>query len=242
MVSSLTSKGKAWEYRNSLWMLWTLLTLGFLNYVSFFYVARKVKQKKWFRAGIVYSIFFIIFALATDSFATIFIISWIVSIFHVFKIRTEYLLRLEAVQASGLNNRQLDKLKETIAKEYERPNSNYTASHTRIEERAPIMPQTQPTERNSNKMEERNIIDKPIDINTASEKEIAEVPGIGSIFAAKVIAVRSQENGFNSFDHFVQTLSVKPHLAEKIKSHVIFSTTSHNEQRVKKTEGRIVDF
>ena len=242
MSTSLTSKGKAWEYRNSLWMLWTLLTLGFLNYVSFFYIARKVKQKKWFRAGVVYSLFFIVFALASDSFATIYIISWIVSIFHIFKIRTEYLLRLEAVQASGLKNRELDKLKETIAREYDRPDSNFVSSDTRVEERAPIMPHNQPPERDSNKIKERNIIEKSIDINTASEKEISEVPGIGSIFATKVIAVRSQENGFKSFDHFVQTLSIKPHLAEKIKSHVFFSTTSHNEQRVKKTEGRIVDF
>lgn len=242
MATSITSKGKAWEYRNSLWMLWTLLTLGFLNYVSFFYIARKVKQKKWFRAGIVYSIFFIIFVLATDAFAPVFIISWIVSVVHIFKIRTEYLLRLEAVQASGLNNRELDKLKETIAKEYERPNSNYATSNKRVEEIAPNMPQNQLVERESNKTEERNVIDKPIDINNASEKEIAEVPGIGSIFASKIVSVRSQENGFKSFDHFVQTLSVKPHLAEKIKSHISFSYNSHTEQRVKKTEGRIVDF
>lgn len=242
MPSSLTSKGKEWEFRNSLWILWTLLSFGFLNYVSFFYVSRKVKQKKWFRAGIVYSVFFIIFVLATDAFATVFVISWFVSIFHVFKIRAEYLLRLEAIQASGLNKRGLDKLKETIAKEYERPNSNYLKSNKRVEEIAPIIPQNQPAERDFNKKEERSIIDKPIDINNASEIEIAEVPGIGSIFASKIVAVRSQENGFRSFDHFVQTLSVKPHLAEKIKSHISFSHNSYTEQQVKKTEGRIVDF
>lgn len=242
MTSSLTSKGKAWEYRNSLWMLWTVLSIGFLNYVSFFYISRKVKQKKWFKAALVYSVIFIMYMIFPDFFTPIFIISWIVSIFHVFKIRTEYLLRLEAVQASGLNNRELDKLKETITREYERSTSNYTEANTRVEERASIKPQIPLAEVKYIKAEESGFMEKRIDINTALEQEIAEVPGIGNIFASKIVSVRSQENGFRSFDHFVQTLSVKPHLAEKIKSHISFSHNSHTEQRVKKTEGRIVDF
>ncbi|ANU09680.1 hypothetical protein BBH88_04895 [Planococcus antarcticus DSM 14505] len=242
MASSLTSKGKAWEYRNSLWILWTLLTLGFLNYVSFFYISRKVKQKKWFRAGIVYSIFFILFALAEGAFTGIFIISWLVSIFHVFKIRTEYLLRLEAMQTSGFENSELNKLKETIAREYGRADTSYTTSNMKAEKRVPIASQEQSVKVESNKVNERTAKKQEIDINTALESEIAEVPGVGSIFASKIVMVRSQENGFKSFEHFIQTLSVKPHLAEKIKSHIVFSEIPPTEHQVKKTEGRIVDF
>lgn len=242
MGSSLTSKGKAWEYRNSLWILWTLITMGFFNYISFFYISKKVKQKKWFKAALVYLVIFIIFMSAPDSFTPIFIISWFISIFHVFKIRAEYLLRLEAIQTSGHENSELNKLKENIAREYNKPKSDYDTSDTRIEERAPIKSEVPPVKAENYITETKGYVQEQVDINTATEKEIANVPGIGNIFAAKVVAVREQENGFHSFDHFVQALSVKPHLAEKMKSHIFFSSKSYNEQHLKKPEGRIVDF
>jgi DNA uptake protein ComE-like DNA-binding protein len=242
MASSLTSKGKGWEYRNSLWMLWTLITMGMLNYVSFFYISRKVNQKKWFKAGLVYLAIFIIFMSIPDSFTPVFIISWFVSIFHVFKIRAEYLLRLEAIQSSGLENRELNKLKENIAREYNKPKADYNTPETRIDERAPIKSQVPPIKTENHIYETKGYVQEQVDINTATEKEIANVPGIGSIFAAKVVAVRDQDNGFQSFDHFVQALSVKPHLAEKMKPYIFFSNKSYNEQHLKKPEGRIVDF
>lgn len=80
-----------------------------------------------------------------------------------------------------------------------------------------------------------------VDINMATEEEIAKVPGIGSLFAKKVVSVRNEEKGFKSFDHFVEVLLVKPHLIGKIKPHLVFSETGRPEQN-KKTEGRIVDF
>lgn len=243
MTSSLTSKGKAWEYRNSLWMLWSLLTFGVFNYISFFYISRKVKQKKWFRAGIVYSVIFIFTMIAPDSLAWLLILGWIASIIHVFKVRTEYLLRLEAMQASGYKKREIDRLKETIAKEYDRPSFKNDVPDPRIDEKAPVkVKSAQIVEAEHKENPEKSYVDERIDINTATEKEIANIPGIGSIFAAKIVTVRNQENGFQSFDHFVHILSVKPHLAERMKSHISFSNLSHNEQRVKKTEGRIVDF
>lgn len=242
MTSTITSKGKDWEFRNSIWMLWTLLSFGVFNYISFFYIGRKVKQKKWSRAGIVYLAIFIISMSAPDSFAGLLIIGWIVSIIHVFRIRTEYLLRLEALQVSGMKNKEIAKLRETIAKEYDLPSTKTTEVTSGVGVPSVVNANLISEEKNYQKVEEKNLVEKRIDINTASEQQIASVPGIGNIFAAKVVSVRGQENGFQSFDHFVQALSVKPHLAEKMKSHVFFSNVSSNEYQVKRTEGRIVDF
>lgn len=242
MTSTITSKGKNWEYRNSIWMLWTLLSFGVFNYISFFYIGRKIKQKKWSRAGIVYLAIFIISMSAPDSFAGLLIIGWIVSIIHIFRIRTEYLLRLEAIQVAGMENKEIAKLRETIAKEYDLPTTKLTNITSNIEEPSAVNANFISEENKYQKVEEENLVEKRIDINTASEQQIAGVPGIGNIFAAKVLAVRGQENGFQSFDHFVQALSVKPHLAEKMKSHIFFSNVSNNEYQVKRTEGRIVDF
>lgn len=141
MSSSLTSKGKEWESKNSRWILWTVLSMGFLNYVSFFYISKKVEQKKWFYSALVYLAIFVMFMLAVefmlvpDFFTSIFLISWFVSIFHVYKVKTEYLLRLEAMEAAGIKDRKIVMLKEKIAKEYETQDPNYKMYKTREEER-----------------------------------------------------------------------------------------------------------
>lgn len=248
-MAQITNKGKVWELRNSIWMLWAILTFGALNYVSLFYASYKVKQKKWFIAGIIYSILFICLMVISEVVSTehwlydltlaAYLIGWITSIIHVFKIRPEYLLRLEANISSGYKEKEIETLKRKISQEYVTTtieNTQKSKAALPVKEQSSVVQNKGLTESKEASPEMHMI-----DINTASEKEIAKVPGIGSIFAKKVIAVRNQENGFKSFDHFVETLSVKPHLIEKIKPHLTFPESSSNDL-VKKTEGRIVDF
>ncbi|MGQ4668129.1 ComEA family DNA-binding protein [Metabacillus halosaccharovorans] len=249
-MAQITNKGKAWELRNSIWMLWAILTFGALNYISFFYASYKVKRKKWFFAAIIYSIIFILTMVVTevvpiehwfyDLTLAAYFIGWIFSIVHVFKIRPEYLLRLEAIVSSGYKEKEIESLKRKISQEYVTTISNEDAqksiTSTTIHK--------QPKEFEQEAIKENKISPSDIQIvnvNTASEQELAKVPGIGSIFAKKVISVRNQENGFKSFDHFVEILSIKPHLIEKIKPHLNFSESSDHDV-VKKSEGRIVDF
>ncbi|MBS4196297.1 ComEA family DNA-binding protein [Lederbergia citri] len=233
---AITNKGKAWELRNSIWVLWAIFSFGFLNYVSFFYASYRVKQRKWFIAGIIYSIIFIMTMVVTEIFPeehwvynltmVAFLLGWIFSVFHVFKIRPEYLLRLEARIASGQKEKDIQSLKEQINREYSGAEpflrSNNDSKTTTI----------QP------KHEEEIDI---ININTATEEEIARVPGIGALFAKKVVDARYKENGFTSFDHFTEVLSIKPHLVEKMKPYLAFpeKTKSNAPERA---EGRIVDF
>ncbi|MFD1706127.1 ComEA family DNA-binding protein [Siminovitchia sediminis] len=236
---AITSKGKAWERRHSIWMLWAILTMGFLNYVSFFYAASRVKQRKWFYAGVIYSIIFIVTMVATefdghwiyDASIGVFLIGWIVSIFHVFKIRPEYLLRLEAKQAPGYRDKDIQLLKEQIKREY----SGGTVTVPR-EETAPRAAAIK-----EERAEETMGI---VDVNTASEAQIARVPGIGALFSKRVVEMREQENGFTSFDHFVEALSIRPHVAEKIRPHLSFPEKSNpaKPESSERREGRIVDF
>lgn len=238
-MAGITSKGKAWELSHSIWMLWAIFTFGTLNYISFFYASHKVKQKKWFIAGIVYAILFIMFMTASElpsehwlygTALTVYFIGWIVSIIHVFKIRTEYLLRLEAEQLSGYKEKEIKSLKRKIAQEYGQTGSLNTAEVS------------ESVLQDEEKAVKQDTIDiQIIDINTATEDKIAKVPGIGGLFSKKVISVREEVGGFKSFDHFVEALSVKPHLVEKIKPHLSFPQAEFPEQS-KKAEGRIVDF
>lgn len=232
---AITGRGKGWEIRNSIWMLWAILSFGFLNYVSFYYASYRVKQRKWFFAALIYSFIFIMTIVVievfpeehwmTDVAIATFLLGWVFSIVHVFKIRTEYLLRLEATITTGQKEREIQSLKEQITREY-----GGTAE---------AAPKTAAVPRAMEQKSEEKI--DIVDINTASEEEIAKVPGIGALFAKKVLEARSRENGFASLDHFVEVLSIKPHLAEKMKPYLAFPEKTQTSS-LEKTEGRIVDF
>jgi DNA uptake protein ComE-like DNA-binding protein len=243
MLKPITNKGIKWEIMNSIWMLWAILTFGFFNYVSFFYAAYRVKQRKWFIWGLIYSIPFILFMFAAevideehwlnDLIFAIYFIGWIVSIIHVFKMRAEYLLRLEA--RASLKANELEQLKKSIKKEYgtlDAPSTDEIVKNkadmkdekSNIEGRAPS-----------------KTIAGPVDINTATEEEIASIPAIGGLLAKKVVAVRDQEGGFQSLDHFAEALQLKPHVIEKIKPFVKFPAIEAAPKQ-SKYEGRVVDF
>jgi competence ComEA-like helix-hairpin-helix protein len=238
MSKSITSMGKAWEWLNSIWMLWTILTFGFLNFISFFYIAYRVKQRKWTIWGFIYSIPFIFYIflielvtedhwLVTFGFVLL-MVMWIVSIFHVIKIRPEYLLRLEAQK--GRLNKELDDLRKTIAKEYKQPFEKELSPFT--------INQNQENEKSAESKQQPQLID----INTASEKEIASISAIGVILAKKVVTIREETGGFQSLEHFGQLLQLKPHVLERIKSNVTFSSIQNPNNQQDVTSGRVVDY
>ncbi|MFG6497304.1 helix-hairpin-helix domain-containing protein [Fictibacillus sp. UD] len=241
-MASVTDRGRFWEIKNSIWMLWVFLTFGFFNYISFFYVSYKVKQRKWFIAGILYSIPFILMMITADTALSdtwlddvgtmSYIIGSIVSIIHVIKIRPEYLLRLDAKLSSGYKEKEIDHLKKTIAREY---------GATPVIDKQPVLTNTTGDEQIGYNVKKEMRVEQVV-INETTEEELAKVPGIGGLFAKKIISTRSQENGFQSFNHFVEVLSVKPHLAEKIKPYLLFPEKEHVVASTNKTEGRVIDF
>jgi hypothetical protein len=103
---SVTSKGRRWEILHSLWIGWTL-TLGLFNWVAFLYVGYRVWQRKWIIWGLIYLIPFVaIITTRPESLPSwlrglvgvLWMGLWIVSMFHAFKVRKEYLLRLELLR------------------------------------------------------------------------------------------------------------------------------------------------
>lgn len=242
MAKAITSKGKVWELFNSAWMLWAIVTLGFFNYISFFYIGYKVKQKKWTVAGIIYVIPFAGYmflydlfeedSLMANLFLGLIIVSWIVSIIHVTKIRAEYLLRLEQYKLKSTANIELENLRNNIQNEYN--NTPTIITSPKAENKKEIA---------DNTADKENEI-KLIDINTENEETIASVPSLGIILAKKVVKVRAEQGGFHSLDDFSDKLQLKPHIRERIKPYVTFSSINNSNNPIKREEkaGRIVDF
>lgn len=101
---SITPKGRRWEILHSLWIGWTF-TLGFFNWIAFFYIGLRAKQLKWILWGLLYSVPFIVQGSVLEPetrdstlgnlMIALQLILAVVSIVHAFKVRKEYLLRLE---------------------------------------------------------------------------------------------------------------------------------------------------
>jgi hypothetical protein len=112
---SLTSRGKRWELLHSLWVGWTF-TLGFFSWVAFLYIGVRARQKKWILWGLLYLIPFL-YEIAARGSTSFWPRSWdyswqvmaitlsyfvigAVSVYHAFRVRKEYLVRLDSLLRS----------------------------------------------------------------------------------------------------------------------------------------------
>ena len=122
---SVTKRGKIWETTNSLWIIWSFICA--LNYVGFFWIGIRARQKKWIFTGVVYFIILFIFPmvgfrLSGDNgfiggmVALIYLAGYIVCIVHSFRVRNEYLIRREALLDSFNANK--DKYRDKIRDQY----------------------------------------------------------------------------------------------------------------------------
>ncbi len=98
-----TSRGRKWEWRHSLWILWTF-ALGFFSWLSFAYIGIRARHSRWTLWALFYAAPLILFVLVIPSQwwvdvslnATLLLCP--VSIVHAFLVRKEYLLRLDLIR------------------------------------------------------------------------------------------------------------------------------------------------
>ncbi|MBA2694212.1 MAG: hypothetical protein H0U65_17240 [Rubrobacter sp.] len=101
---SVTSRGKKWEWRHSLWMLWTL-TFGLSSWIAFLYIGIRAGRVRWILWGVLYFAVFLLFAVSepifgqqseiTEALTGLLIVSGIASIVHAFSVRSDYLMGFE---------------------------------------------------------------------------------------------------------------------------------------------------
>ena len=58
---------------------------------------------------------------------------------------------------------------------------------------------------------------EPIDLNTATEAEIALLPGVGEILAMRAVSEREVRGGFRSVEEFVKAIGLRPEVIERIR-------------------------
>jgi len=178
-----------------------------LNYVGFFWIGGRVGKRKWIISGVIYLLIEVIMVYAIISdlkpfdniMIAIFMCSLPAGIIQSFLSRKEYLLRCEAVKDLEHNTRDL--YREEIRKDYFGNNQ-------------PPKLRLQPGQTNQPILQ--NPISK-IDLNSCSEQQLANLPGVGIALAKRAIGIRAQNGPFVSSLDFCNKLGLQPHFAVQIE-------------------------
>lgn len=248
-----TSKGQRWEILHSLWIFWTF-TLGFFNWVAFVYIGYRTRQRKWILWGSLYSVPFvllIVFADTTNSGSLVLnltvpflFVLGVVSLVHAFKVRMEYLIRLEALQSREAD--RIAALRREIKREYSAGTQESAPNQSSAQPRSST-PQIRDQERpptssiqTSDRSPSASSQTSTIDLNNSSEQELASLPGIGVIVAKRAVDLRESGGGFRSVEDFGEALNLKPHVVERIKP--LVSISPAQQPRRSDSSDRMVDF
>lgn len=116
MGKEITVRGKKWERKNSLWIIWSLF--GFSS-ISFLNIGIKAKEKKWIITGIIYFVVLwggMIIAgdmpgKAGEILADAMMILYIVSIVHPFLVRKSYLKKYDMILKNNEVELEHEKIK-----------------------------------------------------------------------------------------------------------------------------------
>jgi len=148
---AITTKGKSWEFVNSLWIV--LSFIPFLYWVSILIAGLKTQTKNWIFFGILYSLpFFSLFLIFPNNapeivkniWAIAFISAHLTTIFHSFGIRKQYLLKISGEKEEDVQQKNTQQtIIEAVPAEY-RPFLNKIYSL-----RADIIKQIEYSEKNN---------------------------------------------------------------------------------------------
>lgn len=237
---NITEKGKKWEILNSLWIVWSFVI--FLNYIGFFWIGKRAKQKKWILFGFLYFIivfleFLIPMYNLTEDMTVlkgiielIWFVSWILSIIHSFWIRQEYLVRREAV----INNQGTYNVafREKVLNNNKKKEGSILKKQTSRSE-PPVM------ETILDEPIQSDLTDDRIELNSCTEQQLSELPGVGVALAKRAMIQRAEDN-FVSVDDFVNKLELMPHFAVQIEK-IAYVAQASIQKRESSKSGRVLD-
>lgn len=253
--NNLTNKGKSWEILNSLWIVTSFLGIA---WVGFFYIGSKAKQKKWTLFGIIYIVLLIVLPFisvesfigetVSDILIGFYMLFYILSIIHSFKVRKEYLLRREALIDTQIDRKDDEDLKNRIRNQYITEAIEVAPQKTSVfsQNEIPIKnTENVPTSKTEIKNSPTNYSNesekiKTVDINTCIESDLSSLPGITVVTAKKAINHRNENGNFSNVDEFFQLLEIKPHFVVQLRK--VLTCSSTEQENRNQRMGRVLDF
>jgi hypothetical protein len=81
---------------------------------------------------------------------------------------------------------------------------------------------------------------RPVEVNSASEVELARLPGVGPVLAKRALAERDTRP-FQSVEDFGEALELQPHMIERLRSFVRVEDPDPEREPARR-RGRVVDY
>lgn len=226
-MGKYTNRSNSWELKESWWML--LPPTLVLAPLAFFYIAYRVKKRLWYIVSFVYFVVLIVGSEVispmdkengTNVAGAVLTFTLVIGITLSFIFRKEYLIRLDLLKSSNTDQKNLDSYRKKIAADLSKygvsvhaTNDVQASSHTEEVALSQVASQT------DTQLE----VDTPIDVNTCSEEELANLPGVSLAIAKKSIRYRQENKGFGSIDEFYIVSGLKPHFVAQIGDKLICS-------------------
>jgi hypothetical protein len=238
--SGITGLGKQWEWWHSLWIGWTF-TAGMFNWIAFLYVGVRARRQRWVIWGALYSIPFILAMVFSegseavmDVVVVVMIVVGIVSLVHAFRIRPDYLRTI----ASGLQAAP----KPSFYSPEQRDRAVPDRQPGRPREPRPSPPAPGPSSvAGTAASGSAGSAVATLELNSASEEELAALPGVGGTLARRAVEVRESRGGFSSVDEFGHALGLKPHVVERLRARLLVGARPA-PRPTPRPSGRVVDY
>lgn len=258
-----------WRRRHSVYTLWAIL-FGF-GFVSLFYTGARAKKNQWMAWGAAYGVI-VIGALAIGGSLSpkdpdtptplgvnlvygAWVVVWIVSAIHVFRVRKEWLrwkaaaaerpqwyeappASANAIPAADLTGIGLDDPTSDYLAQAP-PASAVTRAAPPTAAAAPRRPPPPTSAPPPNRPSGAEASPKLIDLNTATVDDIASLPGVGVATAHRIVEERNRRGGFESVDEAAVAAKLQPHVRSRLQQGAVVS--ERQQPRRRGTAGRIVD-
>lgn len=226
-MRTITSLGKKWEIRHSLWLLLlcVITPYGYIAFIPFFYIGIRAQKNAWIYWGVAYlciEIVFLILAwqnkaghmskLILDWSVGLFLLSYFTAWVQAFWVRRTYLkiISQKEIAKNPKSKGQADEKVEIEAS---------LSKHPKI-----------------------NTLEAPLDINIATRHDLALI--LGPENAEKIIKARKANDYFTSFTEILHEVYLKPHQLNHLKKHFVIGEKyiAHAKSKYDKSRGRKVDY
>ena len=215
---AVSTKTTGWRVWNSLWLI--LAFIPMLNFAAFMYIGIKVENKQYKLMASIHAVLTVILFLGTAFQPMILMLQFV----HYFLIviqcvakRSEYLTLLEQKENRSVLTAQL----------------NRTPVVTKVVD--------MDTELEPETVSDEEPLGGKVNVNTCSEEDLLNLPGISVVDAKKAIAYRNQNGDYPSVEKFVAILGLKPHIAIGVVERIT-AKASEEHATVNKTVARQLDF
>ncbi len=241
---SITGRGGGWEWRQSWWILFTLVPGGVFSWVGFLYATVRAHVRGGWILTAIYSVPFVVVVTSggkpSQFQGWVMIATWVLSIFQAFHLRSEFLMRLDALQRAAPLERAA--MREEIEREHglagDVPAQRRTAPRPARPAAplagapeagdGPALPVQHPAPAHP---EVADVVRPPVsassapaprvDVNAATEAELAALPGMGPSLARRAVELRDLVGGFETVEAFGGGLGLSRAAVDALRPRVV---------------------